>query len=192
MRHNQRKHRAEYAPRPALSPREPVILRTAQAGSGGTAVSGGSNQAATVGQAGAGARKDGQLAPTRAPKYNTNAKRINGGMPITYYAPMERWTQTTDRTRSDAPRSQPQAITKPSIDGRTATGQNAIGEGIRQTAMQRASILRTTGAVDIRRRLEDTPETAPAYLQAGTPGPVWSQETNEHDHKTYGPNQNQF
>jgi hypothetical protein len=113
------------------------------------------------------------------------AKSRDGGMPITYYAPMERWVGTTARTSVHAPARTANRAWE--VDGShekaLAAGESA---GLRADAMQRHSILRTTGAVDIRRRPEDTPDTAPAYLQAGQVGPVWHQETNEIDHARYG------
>lgn len=138
---------------PALSPRTPVTLHAAESGSGGTAVSGGPNQSPTVGQAGAGGT-------ARIPRYNTMAKRIDGGMPVTYYAPLERWQETTARTAGHAPaRIAPQRA----LETHEKTLAAAESQGIRLAAMARHSILRTTGAVDVLPRV----------------GPVWLNDTTD-------------
>src|ERR1700749_331635 len=152
MKPNRYQRRATPRVRPALSPRNPVTLHSAQAGAGGNAVSGGANQSPTVGQANAG---NGARRPAR----NVMAKSRDGGMPITYYAPMERWQPTTARTAGHAPARVANRAYDPAAieDIRTA----GIHEGIRQAAMARHSILRTTGAVDVIRGL----------------GPVWSDDS---------------
>src|ERR1700749_1460882 len=124
---------------------------------GGLAVSGGADQSATVGQAGARAPISGET--VRRPARNVMAKSRDGGMPITYYAPMERWQPTTARTAGHAPARVANRAYDPAAieDIRTA----GIHEGIRQAAMARHSILRTTGAVDVIRGL----------------GPVWSDDS---------------
>ena|ERR1700749_2603489 len=148
MKPNRYQRRATPRVRPALSPRNPVTLHSAQAGAGGNAVSGGANQSPTVGQANAG---NGARRPAR----NVMAKSRDGGMPITYYAPMERWQATTERTAGRAPaRIAPQAA----LATHEKTLAAAASAGIRQAAMARHSILRTTGAVDV------IPRTGPVWL----------------------------
>jgi hypothetical protein len=153
----------------AKSPRTQAAIYRTSGGSGGNAVSGGSRPAASVGRAGAGAG-------ARRPRYNTNAKSRDGGVSLTTYAPLEHWAETTARTSRDAAKSQPAQITRANPKGRAATGIDAEFEGTRQAAMQTRSILATTGAV--------------ASVRGH--GPVWLNETSQHDHMTYGPNRNQF
>jgi len=119
---------------------------------GGTAVSGGPNQSPTVGQAGAGNG-------ARRPASNTMAKSRDGGMPITYYAPMERWQATTARTAGNAPPRIPgRRFDEASHEKVLAAAESA---GLRERAMARHSILTTTGAVDVRPRI----------------GPIWSDDS---------------
>ena len=120
---------------------------------GGTAVSGGPNQSPTVGQAGAG---NGARRPAR----NVMAKSRDGGMPITYYAPMERWVGTTARTSVHAPARTAGLAYDPAT--RAKVGNAAESAGIRLAAMARHSILTTTGAVDVQPRV----------------GPVWLNDSS--------------
>jgi hypothetical protein len=97
-----------------------------------------------------------------------------GGQGITYYDPAERASEALTRPSVHAPART--AGKRYDAATREKDGSASVGEGIRQNAMQRHSILRTTGAVDVIRGL----------------GPVWAQETSQHDHMTYGPARNQF
>jgi hypothetical protein len=139
--------------KPAKSPRTTPARRSVTSGTGGQYVSGGANQTATVGQAGAGGN-------ARRPATNTMAKSKHGGMPITYYAPMERWQPTTARTAVHAPARTAGKHYDPAT--REDDGSASVAEGIRQAAMARHSILRTNGAIDVLPRV----------------GPVWSDDTN--------------
>ena len=120
---------------------------------GGLAVSGGSRPVPEFGQAGIGEG-------VRRPARNTMAKSQHGGMPITYYAPMERWQPTTEKTSVHAPARTAAKRFDPAT--RDADGSASVGEGIRQAAMTRHSILRTTGAIDVQ-----------PYI-----GPIWAGDTN--------------
>ena len=136
----------------AKSPRTEPARYSSTAGTGGNAVSGGANQAATVGQAGAGNG-------AHKPRYNTMANRRDGGMPITYYAPIERWQETTARTAGHAPaRLAPQAP----LETHEKTLAAAESAGLRMAAMARHSILRTNGAVDVKPRI----------------GPIWLNDSD--------------
>jgi hypothetical protein len=142
------------APRPALSPRVPVKLTHSEQGSGGLAVSGGANQAATVGQANAGNG-------ARRPAGNTMRNARMGGQGITYYDPAELARESLTHANAHAPA---RTANRPYSAATYAdTLAAAESEGIRQAAMARHSILRTNGAIDV------LPRT----------GPVWSDDPTD-------------
>jgi hypothetical protein len=86
------------------------------------------------------------------------ARTRDGGQGIRYYAPLERWQETTERTAGHAPARTANKRFDPAT--RAKDGSASVGEGIRQAAMARHSILRTTGAIDVLPRV----------------GPVWAGE----------------
>lgn len=156
----------------ALSPRTVARPRSADRGTYGTAVSGGSGPYdPTSGRHGSGAG-------ARRSALNTMTNRKNAGTgripyPVNKFDPAE-----VGHALTTAPMAPPMAGRRldSEVGGIPAVKAAAQSEGIRQTAMARRSVLITTGAVD---RIDGH-------------GPVWLQETNQHDHMTYGPARETF
>lgn len=99
----------------------------------------------------------------RRPKGNTMRNARHGGGKVSYFDPAE--LDTVPRPTASAP---PRIPPQRPLETHEKTLAAAETEGIRKRAMQHRSVLITNGAVGI------LPRT----------GPVWAQETNQHDHVT--------